>query len=206
MPSLLAGDLASGTLYMVTNDFDPLAQKKFDNFQRYVSIYPEYQHVFVCDNGQGDCRAGELMFDRVPYEFEALYVHVVLPVEKTFGYAPQRWRNKEFEPFFFHTYPEAALHAARRNPPLIRVAGLQRICTDAVKDFEGIKNWPSEVMKAERRLELNQAIWNANAFLEWNYEDPASLVQAKQIWATGERVRTPYGIGRVCDFDKFRSL
>lgn len=59
-PSLLAGDLTSGSKYMFSNDFEPLARKKFDNFKRYVSIYPEYKHVFVCDNGQGDVRAGEL--------------------------------------------------------------------------------------------------------------------------------------------------
>jgi hypothetical protein len=59
MPSLLPGDLVSGSHYIVTNDFEPLARKKFDNFRRYVSIYPEFRHVFVCDNGQGDVRAGE---------------------------------------------------------------------------------------------------------------------------------------------------
>lgn len=201
VPSLLAGDLASGTSYMVTNDFEPLAQKKFDNFRQYVSIYPEYQHVFVCDNGQGDVRAGELMFDRFPYEFEALYVHVVLPVDQTFGYFPRRWQTKEFKPFFFRTYPEAALHAASRKPPLIRVEGLQRICRDAVKDFEQIKNWPSELLKADRRLELNQAVWRANEFLGWSYEDPVDLIKAEQLFATGDKVRTPYGIATILGFD-----
>lgn len=201
VPSLLAGDLASGTSYMVTNDFEPLAQKKFDNFRRYVSIYPEYQHVFVCDNGQGDVRAGELMFDSFPYEFQSLYVHVVMPIEKTHGYSPQRWRQKEFMPHFFRTYPEAALHAASRNPPLIRLGGLQRICRDAVKDFEQITNWSTEAMKAERRLELNQAVWRANSFLEWHYLDQVELIKAECRWTLGQRVRTPYGIGIILDFD-----
>jgi hypothetical protein len=54
-PGLLSGDLQSGSQYVMTNDFEPLARKKLENFSRYVSIYPEYKHVFVCDNGQVRC-------------------------------------------------------------------------------------------------------------------------------------------------------
>ena len=201
-PSLLAGDLASGSQYIVSNDFEPLARKKFDNFRRYVNLYPEYQHVFVCDNGQGDVRAGEMMFDSFPYEFEALYVHIVKDVHKTHGYNIKRWKRKEFCPFFFRTYPEAALHAASRHPPLIRTTGLTRICQDAVNDFAQIKNWGSEKQtKAERMLELNQSLWEANKFLEWHMEEPVKLIQAEQRWKDGEKVRTPYGVSIIRGFD-----
>lgn len=200
-PSLLAGDLVSGSQFFVTNDYEHLARKKFDNFRRYVGLYPEFQHVFVCDNGQGDVRAGEMMFDSFPYEFEALYVHTVQPVNKTHGYNLDRWRNKEFSPIFFHTYPEAALHAASRHPPLIRVSGLRRICQDTVKDFAQIKNWPSEQMKAARRQELNQAIWLANRFLVRNNEATVENILGEQIWQDGEKVRTPYGVARVVGYD-----
>lgn len=205
-PSLLPGDLTSGKEYMLSNDFEPLAKKKFDNFRRYVSIYPEYQHVFVCDNGQGDVRAGEMMFDGFPYEFEAMYVHVVQDIPKTHGYAPDRWKEKEFRPFFFRTYVEAALHAASRNPPLIRVKGLQRICHDTVADFAQITTWPSEASKALRRRELNQAIWDANKFLEWNNEEPSEIIIAERRFVDGEKVRTPYGIGMVKGFDPIFDL
>ncbi|KAL7580047.1 hypothetical protein ACA910_005032 [Epithemia clementina (nom. ined.)] len=201
MPSLLAGDLASGSSYIVTNDFEPLAKKKFENFKRFVSIYPEFQHVFVCDNGQGDVRAGELMFDSFPYEFEALYVHIVTDISKTYGYAPDRWRKKEFRPFFFRTYPEAALHAATRYPPLIRLEGLRRICDDAVKDFEQIKQWPSDTAKVDRRIELNQSVWRANQFLEQRGCPSVELIKAQRRWADGDKVRTPYGIATVRGFD-----
>lgn len=69
IPSLLAGDLTSGREFMMTNDYEPLARKKFDNFKRFVSIYPEYRHVLICDNGQGDVRAGELMHDMCECSF-----------------------------------------------------------------------------------------------------------------------------------------
>lgn len=200
-PSLLSGDIASGSSYIVSNDFEPLAKKKFDNFRRYVSIYPEYQHVFVCDNGQGDVRAGEMMFDGFPYEFEGLYVHKVMDVTKTYGYEPSRWKQKEFTPFFFTTYPEAALHAATRSPPLIRLEGLSRVCSDAVKDFAQIKNWASDVQKAERALELNQAVWTANNFLRSEGRDPVEMVRAERKWHDGQKVRTPYGVGTIKGFD-----
>lgn len=206
MPSLLAGDLASGSSFLATNDFEPLAKKKFDNFRRFVSIYPEYQHVFVCDNGQGDVRAGELMFDGFPYEFEGLYVHVVTEINKTYGYAPERWHKKEFRPFFFRTYPEAALHAATRYPPLIRLEGLHRICADAVKDFIQIKQWQSEAVKTERRIELNQAVWRANQLLRKHGSDTVDLILSERKWSDGERIRTPFGVAIVRGFDPISDL
>lgn len=202
VPSLLAGDLASGGQYIATNDFEPLARKKFDNFKRYVSIYPEYHHIFVCDNGQGDVQAGEMMFDNFPYEFQTMYVHVVQDIQRTYGYSPQRWKEKEFSPRFFKTYPEAALNAATQNPPLIRMSGLQRVCSDAVKDFGAIptKQWQSEKQKAARRAELNQSIWSANKFLEANEYGAVDLIKAERLWKDGERVKTSYGNGIIRGF------
>lgn len=207
-PSLLAGDITSGSHFVMTNDFEPLAKKKFDNFRRYVSIYPEYKHMFVCDNGQGDVRAAEIMFDSFPYEFEGVYVHVVQDLQRTYGYERKRWRQKEFAPCFFRCYPEAALHAASRKPPLIRLKGLQRICQDAVKDFLQIKKtqFASERVREELRLELNQAIWRANDFLFWHGERPVELIMAEQRWKEGEKVRTPYGIAIIREFDPVYNL
>ena len=207
-PSLLSGDLSSGSQYVMTNDFEPLAQKKVDNFRRYVSIYPEYKHIFVCDNGQGDVRAAEIMFNNFPYEFEGVYVHIVQEINRTYGYSPSHWREKEFQPFFFRCYPEAALHAASRNPPLIRLRGLQRICQDSVKDFLQMKKsqFNSEAGREERRLELNQAIWRANEFLVKNSELPVDLIIAEQRWVIGEKVRTPYGIAIVQAFDEVYNI
>jgi hypothetical protein len=202
VPSLLAGDLASGSQYIATNDFEPLARKKFENFKRYVSIYPEYHHIFVCDNGQGDVSAGEMMFDNFPYEFQTMYVHIVQDIQRTYGYAPQRWKEKEFSPRFFKTYPEAALHAASQNPPLIRLSGLQRVCSDSVKDFGAIpsKQWQSEKQKAGRRAELNQSIWSANKYLEANEYGAVDLIKAERHWKDGETVKTPYGNGIIRGF------
>lgn len=206
VPSLLAGDIASGTEYMMTNDMEPLALKKFNNFKQYVSIYPEYYHVFVCDNGQGDVRAGELMYDSFPNEFEAMYVHVVKDVSKTHGYSPQRWLKKGFKPCFFRTYPEAALDAFLRDPPLIRIGGLHRVCQDAANDFQQITKWPTTQHQRERRRELNQAIWSANKVLAFHQVDTVPLLEFEPLWKVGEKVRTPYGPARVVGFDAVTDL
>ena len=209
VPSLLAGDISSGTNFMFSNDYEHLALKKFDNFKRYVSIFPEYKHVFVADNGQGDVRAGDMIYDSFPYEFEGLYVHVVQDRTKTFGYNPEEFRKKEFQPCFFQTYPEAAIHAATiADPPLISLKGMRRICLDATKDFQSIPDskWTTVRTKAERRMELNQAIWRANSILEKEGLEPVPLVEAEFLWQIGQKVKTPYGLGTILSFDPTNNL
>ena len=208
-PSLLAGDIASGTQYIISNNFESLAVKKFDNFRRYVSIYPEYTHVFVADNGQGDLRAGDMMFDKYPHELEAMYVHVVQDRMKTHGYDPEAFRKKKFFPCFFTTYPEAALHAATiAKPPQISMKGLRRICCEATSDFQEIpeNKWATTRTKAERRQELNQAIWRANFALEKEGLDPVPVIEAEQLWMEGQMVRTPYGLGTILSFNPVTNL
>ena len=48
-----------------------MAQKKVENFSEYYQLYPEFTHIFVGDNGQGDVRAAELIAEA--------YVRIVLP-------------------------------------------------------------------------------------------------------------------------------
>eukprot|EP00586_Coscinodiscus_wailesii_P001693 CAMPEP_0172486202 /NCGR_PEP_ID=MMETSP1066-20121228/14668_1 /TAXON_ID=671091 /ORGANISM="Coscinodiscus wailesii, Strain CCMP2513" /LENGTH=1174 /DNA_ID=CAMNT_0013251999 /DNA_START=498 /DNA_END=4019 /DNA_ORIENTATION=+ len=204
IPSLLPGDMASGGAFVVQNDMEPLAVKKFNNFKEYVSIYPEFQHVFIGDNGQGDLRAGELMYDAFPHHLIGLYIHVVQPLERTHGFVPERYRQKKFKPCFFKCYPEAALHAGTRKPvPLIRPNGVRRICTESVQDFEMIegKKWKSRKQYWARREELNQAIWRCNVWLLTCGVEEAPYILAKRIWKNGDKVSTKYGVATITSFD-----
>jgi len=204
IPSLLAGDVDSGVKSMLNNDMEPLAQKKFENFRKYVSIYPEFKHVFIGDNGQGDVRAGELMLDAFPRHVEAVYVHIALnDITKTHGYNADRWRKKGFNPVFFRNYTEAALDAATRKPPLIRMTGLQKICEESVRDFGFIqtKQWPSPRHKIDARLDLNQGIWRCNQTLVKEELAPVGLIQSEQLWACAEKVSTPYGVATILSFN-----
>jgi hypothetical protein len=203
VPSLLPGDIRSGVDTLVTNDFEPLARKKFENFQQYVSIYPEFRHVFVCDNGQGDVMAAELMVEAFPKQVEAIYVHQVQEISKTYKYDPESWKTKPVKPIFFKNYPQAALHAASRTPPLLRISGLRRICIDAINDFYMIQTneWKSQLQKWDRHDEINQSLFRCNKFLSAHGEDCVPLLEAKRLWKDGQKVTTPYGSGRVCSFD-----
>jgi len=206
MPSLLAGDVTSGLETLMKNDFEPLAQKKFNNFQKYVSIYPEFRHVFIGDNGQGDVRAAELMVEAYPKQVEAIYVHLVQKLSMTYKYFPEKWADKTVKPFFFKTYPEAALDAAKRN--FIRVRGLRRICIGAINDFYMIqtKEWPSEIHKCDRRDELNQALWSCNEYLKQVNEETIPLLDAERLWKNGQKVKTPFGNGTILSFDSVFDL
>ena len=57
MPTLLTGDLKTGGEMMLRGDMEPLAQKKAQNFLEFQALYPEFDFIFVGDNGQGDARA-----------------------------------------------------------------------------------------------------------------------------------------------------
>lgn len=102
-PTLLAGSLESGGRFMVNSDSEPLALKKFENFLNYLRIYPEFQFIFIGDNGQGDVRTAELMHEETLASASSsssttqsggstntnnnltrCYMHIVQPLSKTF--------------------------------------------------------------------------------------------------------------------------
>ncbi|GMH88886.1 hypothetical protein TL16_g11292 [Triparma laevis f. inornata] len=205
-PSLLAGDMKSGSEYMMYADMEPLAVKKFQNFKEYVSIYPEFSHVFIGDNGQGDVRGGELMHDAYPGKLEMLYVHMVQPLSKTHGWDPERYRQKGLNVCFFRTYVEAGIDAAKRG--LIRKTGLRRICLDAVKDFQSIgkKQWPSKNAMHSRRAELNHSLSLANLYLVQNNIKPVPMILSSPQYNINERVSTTYGNGWIRSFDPVADL
>lgn len=146
------------------------------------------------------------MVEAFPRQVEAIYVHAVQRISSTYKYSSEEWSKKGVRPFFFTTYPEAALHAASHE--LIRPSGLRRICIDAINDFYLIqtKEWPSVKHKMDRRDELNQALWSCNQYLRSNNQDVVSLLEAEQIWKHGEMVLTPFGTGKIISFSSVFNL
>ena len=145
------------------------------------------------------------MHDHFPKHFIGLFVHVVQDVQKSYGFDAERWRRKGLmeKTCFFRQYPDAALYAATRVPPLIQMRGLNRICHDAVADFDMIlpSQWSSETQKNDRRSELNQSLWRCNELLESAGERTVPLIQTPRQWQDGEMVKTLYGIATIVDFD-----
>lgn len=134
MPTLLSGDLGSGRMFMLMGDYQPMAAKKCRNMLEYYAIYPDYTHVFVGDNGQGDVLAAEMMKETLGDSLEAVYIHLVQPLESTFGFESRaKWRWM----CFYHTFVGAAVHAYAHR--MITTLALRTICQSATRDFIQLK-------------------------------------------------------------------
>jgi len=143
MPTMLTGDLKTGGEMMLRGDMEPLAQKKAQNFLEFQSLYPEFDFVFLGDNGQGDVRAAELMAaasNPRGGKLERAYMHVVQPVERTHrgaqhdSTASARGAWEKAGVCFVETFVDAAIDACLHK--LIRPAGLRRVGLAAKLDFE----------------------------------------------------------------------
>ena len=87
MPTLLPGRLLPGTKafllspFMKSSSWRWVGDLKFSSFRSYSQIYPEYDFVFIGDNGQGDLYASELMEEFASAggscELRAVYIHQV---------------------------------------------------------------------------------------------------------------------------------
>lgn len=165
MPALLPGSIDSGMKFMVDAGSDKglraLHDKKFEMFEEFIALYPEFRAVFICDNGQADYAVGQSMFRKYPNNIEQVWVHQVQPREKTFGYEPE----SDAPIAFFEDYIMAAADAATRSPPLITLEGLLRIVLQSVEDFGSITNWPSDAHREAEVERLNQSIDRACAVL-----------------------------------------
>jgi len=85
-PTLLAGSLDTGSQFMVKNDSEPLALKKFENLTEYLALYPEFSCIFVGDNGQGDVRTAEMAIEdsKLTGLMQRVYVHQIQPRSFTY--------------------------------------------------------------------------------------------------------------------------
>ena len=194
MPTLLPGDVESGQAFMLRGDFEPMAKKKLRNFMEYASVYPEFTHVFIGDNGQADVKAAEYMVDAFGKEVvTAVYIHRVQPERFTYGYntaSLQHWKDSGI--VFFDSFVGAAIHAAENG--LIRMRGLRRVAKAAKDDFERI-SWKSIDLSEPKRRELNDDLTRANKVLKANNEAPVTLLPAVCEHPVGTEVFTRYGKG-----------
>ncbi|KAG5182472.1 hypothetical protein JKP88DRAFT_263274 [Tribonema minus] len=174
-PSLMAGSVQTGRAYILYNTLEPLAEKKFENFMQFRSIYPEFKCVFIGDNGQGDVRAAEMMVEGEPGALEAIYMHQVLPLNKTFGYSGpetlERWRHMGI--CFFTRITEAA--------------AAELVCVP----------FDQPIQRESKRLSINRSIECANALLRNVGLEPIKTVLGVAVYANGAHVLTPYGRGVV---------
>ncbi|QSQ26577.1 DUF2183 domain-containing protein [Pyxidicoccus parkwayensis] len=148
-PAVLSGSFAN----LVGNS--RIADKKFDNFTRYLRLFPEYGFVFVGDSGQGDVEFGERMLAAAPHSVHAVFIHDVVDTPEA---TRQGWREKRI--FFFDTYVGAAVEAFHVG--VISRDGVARIACAAQESMAGIA-FDSPGQREARLFELERDLKRAAA-------------------------------------------
>lgn len=120
--------------------------RKWRNFERYRQLFPEMGIIMFGDSGQADPEFIGQALERFPGHVRAGLIHRVKPLD------PQRHeRCQQQGVFFFDTYVGAALYLHQRA--LLSREGLERVCSAAQENLEGIK-FPDEAMARARQSEL----------------------------------------------------
>jgi hypothetical protein len=132
-----------------------IAEKKFENFSRYVQLYPEYGFVFTGDSGQGDVLFGEQMLAVHPEAVRAVFIHDVVDTPEP---VRQQWRDKRI--FFFDTYVGAAVEAYAVG--VIARDGVARVAQATREELERVP-FPSEAQRQARRADLERDVRRAEA-------------------------------------------
>jgi hypothetical protein len=148
-PAVLSGSFA----HLIGNS--RIADKKFDNFQRYIRAFPEYGFVFVGDSGQGDVEFGDRMLAAAPHAVHAVFIHDVVATPEA---ARQEWRQKRI--FFFDTYVGAAVEAFQVG--VISQDGVARVARAAQESIAGIA-FATPAQRQARQAELDRDLARAAA-------------------------------------------
>jgi len=134
-----------------------IARGKYENFERYLVLYPEYDFVFVGDSGQGDAVFGGQLMKEHGDVVRAVFIHdVVNTPEET----RKQWRRDGV--VFFETYVGAAAEAWRKG--LVQAEGVRRIIEQA-RSAIGLVAFKDEAMRTQRVSELERDIAAAEKLL-----------------------------------------
>lgn len=134
-----------------------IARGKYENFERYLALFPEYDFVFVGDSGQGDAVFGRKLVQEHGEVVRGVFIHDVVgtPPEER-----ERWRAEGV--VFFDTYVGAALEAWHRG--LIQAEGLRRVIEQARSSLRQIE-FGDDAMRSARVREQESDIASAEAAL-----------------------------------------
>lgn len=138
---VLSGDF----LHLIGNS--NIAEKKFDNWEQYKQLYPEYKSVFIGDSGQGDAIFGAKAVATAPSDMKAVFIHNVTNMS-----ADDRKAMAQKGVFVFDTYVGAATEAFRRG--LITREGLERVASAATRELDTVP-FKSPEQRAARKAELD---------------------------------------------------
>lgn len=128
-------------------DHERMAAKKFENFEQYAQVYPEYNFSWLGDSGQGDAILGQKMLEQYPDRVKGVFIHDVIGLP-----AERRAELQEQGIHVFDTYVGAALEAHRRG--LISEPGLHRIAAAVQSELNEIE-FDSPEQRAARQADLD---------------------------------------------------
>ena len=140
--TVLSGDF----LHLIGNS--NIADKKFDNWEQYRSLFPEYKSVFIGDSGQGDAIFGAKAVATAPSEMKAVFIHNVTNMGDD-----ERKQMAQKGVFVFDTYVGAATEAFRRG--LITREGLERVAFATSNELDLVR-FDSAEQRAAREAELDR--------------------------------------------------
>lgn len=127
---------------------EKMAEKKYENFEQYSQIFPEYSFTWLGDSGQGDAILGEKMMSNHPDRVKGAFIHDVVNTSPE-----ERATLREKGVRVFDTYLGAALEAHELG--LISTEGLQRVAAATQRDLSAIDNWKSAEQKVQRQMDLD---------------------------------------------------
>lgn len=142
--TVLTGDLPSN----LSNE--KIAQKKFENFQQYQQLFPEYGFAFTGDSGQGDVLFGVKMRQAMPDAVKGVFINDVVNTP-----AAKRAELRSQGVYLTDTYVGAATEAFHLG--LIGKEGLARVVAAAKQDFGKIA-FSSDAQRAARQAELDRDV------------------------------------------------
>ncbi|MGN6483342.1 MAG: phosphatase domain-containing protein [Thermomicrobiales bacterium] len=114
--------ILTGSLFALTSHAR-MAGRKLEMFSRYRLLFPEYDFIFIGDNGQGDAEFGQRMLEMAPDEVAAVFIHDVTGAEHR---ATTTWEENGL--IYFDTYIGAAIEAWRKG--LITREGVNRVAVE----------------------------------------------------------------------------
>lgn len=144
--TVLSGDFA----HLVGNG--AIADKKFENFEEFLKLYPEYSFVFIGDSGQGDAEFGERILDELSEAVRGVLIHDVDP-------KPDRDQGVLH---YFDTYVGAAAKAKELG--LISAVGLERVIARTVAELANIE-FSDDAQRQARQGELDNDVREARELL-----------------------------------------
>ncbi len=130
-----------------------IAGRKLENFRQYLSLFLEYDFVFVGDSGQGDASFGARMREHDPERVVGVFIHDVVTTPEV---ERAEWADRGVT--FFDTYVGAGIEAHALG--LIHDEGLKRIADQALEEL-GVIRFDDPAMAAARRAEIERDVSRA---------------------------------------------